>query len=74
MKGSHAKLFLQAKDIKELGPLLADGPPRPIHGALVRTEDGARYCFHTDGSLRHAGGRIKGKAARKAHKRARRSR
>lgn len=45
------------------------GAPLPTN-ALVKTLDGEDLRFFNDGSLRHAGGRVKGKAARKALKRA----
>lgn len=38
------------------------------------THDGEEMVFDAQGSLRHAGGRIKGKAARKALKKARHGR
>ena len=67
-----AKLILQAKNIEQLDKMLEPGAPKAIPGAIVRTEDGALYCFATDGSLRHANGRKPDKAERKRLKRERR--
>lgn len=71
-----ARVLRPAYAIQELsGKLNEPGaavPSKPIAGALVRMHDREIMQFHTDGSLRHAGGRVKGKAARKAFKRMRR--
>lgn len=53
---------------KGRGPFIA----RPIAGSKIRMLDGRQYVFFTDGSLRHAFGRVVGKMANRAAKRARR--
>ncbi len=63
-----ARRLVQAKDVPQVAKGLSDGPPQRL-GAAVKTRDNKAMVFYTDGSLRHAGGRIKGKAARKRLKR-----
>lgn len=69
---SQGRLIKQMKDIPEAGDSYRPGEPAKPTNAIVTMKDGDPMRFHTDGSLRHAQGRIKGKAARKAFKKARR--
>lgn len=71
-----ARMIKQATAIPDLhGKLRAKthGPAPPVStSTAIMTLDREPMVFMTDGSWRHAGGRVKGKALRKALKRARR--
>lgn len=69
---SEARMVKAARDVDGLREHLKNVPlATPIAGGAVRMLDGKVMVFHTDGSLRHAGGFKPGKAARKALKRVR---
>lgn len=68
---SVARRIKPMKEIDAAAVVFRPGrPPRPTSGSVV-TLDGERLVFFSDGSLRHAGGVVRGKAVLKALKRAR---
>lgn len=72
---SQARLIKQMKHIDGAQAIFAErdtqSAPKPTL-AVIEMKDGDVMRFYTDGSLRHAGGKVKGKKARKALKRLRR--
>lgn len=66
-----ARFIRAAQDIPAVAALLEPGRPRST-GQGLQTLDHEALVFYTDGSLRHAGGRVRGKYARKQYKRYRR--
>lgn len=79
----RARLILNAADIPQMKDKLDHsatdgrqliGPHAARHtGVQIAMQDHEAMAFYSDGSLRHVGGRLKGKRIRKALKRARRA-
>ena len=65
-----ARLLIPAAHIPQMKDALKPGAPMPT-AAAVEMLDKTVMRFHSDGSLRHALPRVRGKAARKAAKRKR---